>query len=232
MFNFTPRVSRSYNDLSSAIVSLGSITRRILVCQHEADEEVNRDHIHALLYNTDVKEEAIKRRIKSITNMELKGNGDWSWVSKLPTVNREEFWSDADPIDAHEMEVFKYIRYIIKGDKANVRYVQNIPSTFIDKAAGDWQPKRVKLEKVLVFEKQKKIPYQQDVIAGAAALWAQYRKTNDLPDRKKVIEFVCDEMRRVNKGINPYLVKELAYAILYDDLDFREVVLDKIKYGF
>lgn len=214
------------------MTELATNTRRVLVCQHDADDEVNRTHVHMLLYQSQTKEESIKRKIKKITNMELKGNSDWSWVDKLPTVKREEFWLDAEPCCSDEMEVFKYIRYIIKGDKTNVRYVSNIPQSFIDKASGDWEPTKIKLERVLVFEKQKRIPYQQDVLAGAGAKWIEYKKSTEFPDRKKVIDFVCEEMRRVSKGINPYLIKELAYAVLHDDFDFREVILDKIKYGF
>lgn len=208
----------------------------MLVVQHNADEEVNRDHCHFLLYNTLIKEEAFKRKIKKSLNIELNGNKDWSWVNKLPSTDRRDFWEDAEPRTADELEIFKYIRYCIKGNKENIKFIANIPQSFLDKAAGDWEPTKIKIEKVVVLEKEKRIPYQQDVIAGAAAQWKKYRdecrESQETPDRKKVIEMVCNEMRRVSKGINPYLVKELAYAVLYDDLDFREVILEKIKYTF
>lgn len=234
--NFTPRISRAYLEISGGYVAVGSDVKRMLVCQHDADEEVNRTHCHALFYNTLIKDEALKRRIKKATKLDLKGNEDWSWVSKLPSTTREEFWEDAEPVSKDELEIWKYVRYMIKGDKNTIVMSQNIPQTFIDKAAGSWEPAKVKLETVMVFEKVKKIPYQQDVIAGASAEWKKYKdfcKANgDYIDKKKIIDIVCDEMRRVSKGINPYLVKELAYAVLYDDLDFREVVLERIKYIF
>jgi len=236
LHNFTPRISRAYADISGCIADIRSASFRMLVVQHSADEEVNRDHCHFLLYNTMVKEEALKRRIKKALNQEFSGNKDWAWVSKLPSTERREFWEDAEPVSSDELEIFKYVRYCIKGNKDNIKFVANIPQSFIDKAAGDWEPAKIKLEKVIVLEKQKRIPYQQDVISGAAAEWTKYRnecqETGQPPDKKRVIEMVCNEMRRVSKGINPYLIKELSYAVLYDDLDFREVILDKIKYSF
>lgn len=168
--------------------------------------------------------------------MDLKGNKDWSWVSKLQSEQRPEFWTDCEPVNKQEYQIFKYIRYIIKGNKDNIKYVHNIPQSFIDKCLSDWEPTAIKVEKITVIEKQKKIPYQQDVISGATAEWYKYKKecsdNEMLPDKKKIIEFVCNEMRRVSKGINPYLVKELANAVLFDDLDYREVILDRIKSTF
>lgn len=74
-----------------------------------------------------------------------------------------------------------------------------------------------------------KIPFQQAVIADAAADWYNYKRENADPDIQELKKFVCDSMRKHGRGINQYLVKELAYAVLYDDLDYRDYVLNKIS---
>lgn len=74
-----------------------------------------------------------------------------------------------------------------------------------------------------------KVPFQQAVIADAAADWYNYKRDNDDIDKDVLKKFVCDSMRKHGRGINQYLVKELAYAVLYDDLDYRDYVLNKIS---
>lgn len=81
-----------------------------------------------------------------------------------------------------------------------------------------------------------KLPFQQAVIADAAADWYNYKKScqeaNEHIEKTKVCEFVCKAMRQHGRGINQYLVKELGYAVLYDDLDYRDLILAKIKSQF
>lgn len=85
-------------------------------------------------------------------------------------------------------------------------------------------------------EKVVRVPYQQAVVATAAADWINYKKEQEQEEKKvkpaDVVQFVCNAMREHGRGINPYLVKDLGYAVLYDDLDFRERILNKLKYEF
>lgn len=76
--------------------------------------------------------------------------------------------------------------------------------------------------------KPPKIPFQQAVIASAAADWAKYKRESSAIDTDQLKKYVCLAMREHGKGINVYLVKEICYAILFDDLDYREMVLNKI----
>lgn len=229
--NFTPRITRPYADLSAAILDIKVSSFRTIVCQHEADGEINNTHIHALLYNCSIKEEAFKRQINKHFIDPLKGNKDWSWVSKLPSTERNEFWIDAEPLCAKEKEIVTYVTYMLKGDKNNLVYKNNVPDTFIDKCVSNWNDK-TKIEKITMIVKEKKVPYQQDVMAGAAAEWLNYCKSlpeSQSPDMTKLKEIICVEMRRVSKGINVYLIRDIAMAILFDNLDYRQMVLDKIK---
>lgn len=85
-------------------------------------------------------------------------------------------------------------------------------------------------------EKVVKVPYQQAVIADAAADWYNYKRLckekNEDPNYMEVVDFVCKGMRQHGRGINPYLVRELSYAVLHDDLEYRERILKKIKCDF
>jgi len=82
---------------------------------------------------------------------------------------------------------------------------------------------------VLASKDPPKLPFQQAVIASAAADWYNYKRDNTRIDTNALKKFVCDAMRTHGKGINIYMVKELSYAVLYDDLDYRDYVLNKIE---
>lgn len=237
MFNFTPRISRAYEDISGALQEeYKPSSFRMMVVQHSADEEVNRDHCHLMLYGTVVKEEALKRKLNKHFKEPLKGNSDWSWKDTLPMSDNTAFWETGIPGSDPEDQIFKYIRYMIKGDKNNIKYVNNIPDALIDAAANSWCSPVKRTDRVTIVEKVKQLPYQQDVITGAAAEWHKYKNECEekgiSPTLDRVLEMVCNEMRRVSKGINPYMVKELAYAVLFDDLDYRDVVMRKISKDF
>lgn len=87
-----------------------------------------------------------------------------------------------------------------------------------------------------VTEKTVKVPYQQAVIADAAAEWMNYKRKcieeGTDPIRSQVVEYICNAMRQHGRGINPYMVKELGLAVLYDDLEHRERILAKLKCEF
>ena len=229
--NFTPRITRPWSDLSNVIIDIKVSSFRTIVCQHEADGEINNTHIHALLYNCSIKEEAFKRQINKHFSTPLKGNKDWSWVSKLPSTERQEFWIDAEPLTGKEKEIVTYVTYMLKGDKNNLVYKDNVCDAFIDKCVSLWE-NRTKVDKITLIVKEKKIPYQQDVISGAAAEWLNYCKSlpeTQSPSMDKLKELICIEMRRVSKGINIYLIRDIAMAILFDNPDYRQMVLEKIK---
>lgn len=82
--------------------------------------------------------------------------------------------------------------------------------------------------------REPKVPYQQQIIALAAADWYNYKKSRhvmenlDSDAQENLVKFVCDAMRKTSRGVNQYLVQDICRAILYDDLDFRERVIRKL----
>lgn len=81
--------------------------------------------------------------------------------------------------------------------------------------------------------KSPRIPYQQQIIAIASAEWYKYkRQCNEQGfeiDKTQVIEFVCNAMREVSRGINQYLLQDIVNAVLFDDPDYRERTLQRLK---
>lgn len=85
------RISRSYEEVYDWVNDLTA--DKILVYQHDADDEVSRTHIHMLLIGSTLKPDALKARYKKLYgNIEAK---DWSFKK-----------SDGD---------VKYITYMSKG---------------------------------------------------------------------------------------------------------------------
>lgn len=82
-------------------------------------------------------------------------------------------------------------------------------------------------------KKPPRVPYQQAVIADAMADWENYKRecrdTQKAVNTNKLAGFVCDAMRRHGRGINPHLVRDCAYAVLYDDEVYSERILRKIN---
>ena len=80
-YDYAPRVSLSFSDLSGAIREWSSAIPILVVYEHEADEDVKRIHCHALIMGSPVQEEALKRRFRTVTGLDqsIKGNKLWSW---------------------------------------------------------------------------------------------------------------------------------------------------------
>lgn len=205
----------------------------MVVVQHDADEEVKQTHCHLGIWGSTRKIDALKEVFVK-TYGKLSGNKDWSWEHKS-IKHVADFRSDfIEPGNADEESTFRYLTYCLKGDITTLRFKKNISDDLIRAAVDAWKaPKRGTNDATVVYidrrPKVAKTPYQQEVIAYAAAEWAKHKKETEFPDKDKLIEYVCDGMRQQSKGINVYLVRELAYAVLYDDPEYRHCVLSKIK---
>lgn len=83
MPNYAPRVSLSYADMSGVVEEWSTSCEKMVVYQHDPDEEVNRVHLHMVMINCKYKTaEALKRQFHSRVETALKGNALWSWEHK------------------------------------------------------------------------------------------------------------------------------------------------------
>lgn len=238
VYHYAPRITRAFCDISNALQDWNNISTRFIVCQHDADESVRQTHVHLGMWGLEIQEEALKRRFNSSMAVKLSGNEDWKWKSKRFPKGIPAFTTDfVEPGTEQENQIFKYLKYCIKGDLSRVKMVKNISQELLDAAAVAWveEVNPDKSPDVIVIEHKRVTspPYQQVVIADAAERWYAYKREckekNEAPDRQQLKLFVCLAMRAVSKGINPYQIKELAYAVLFDDLEYREFVLNKIS---
>lgn len=171
-------------------------------------------HYHIAI-ETDYEKKSISDRAKEFLKIPPAGRGK---NNKFYCLN--DHWED--------------ITYVCKYD--DIRMSKGYTDSQLLNYAVEGKKKYLRFSEVPVENQRNesvvRIPYQQAVIADAAAKWYNYKReqaqTGEFVDKQTLVLFVCEAMRTVNKGINPYLVKELALAVLFDDLDYRDEVLKKI----
>jgi len=95
------RVSQSYADISGNIQLWADRSKRVLVVEHEADDEVATTHVHIALFDCQVQAEALKRMFINPG----KGNGFWSFKK----------WSDESHETLQAIPYSKYLVYTFKG---------------------------------------------------------------------------------------------------------------------
>lgn len=79
------RIHREYSDVSGFVVSLFEKCETGLVFQHEADEEVNRTHIHGFMFAPTIARKSISEQIAKKLN--LTGNKDFFTSDKCSKKN-------------------------------------------------------------------------------------------------------------------------------------------------
>lgn len=246
MVNHAPRISRCYQDISGSLLEWANISNQFIVCQHDADEKVNKTHVHIGIWGVNVQEEAMKRQFNKHSGLGLKGNEDWKWKYKrFP--NGLPDWTECVVLPDGTLatppaylENLAYLKYLIKGDLSRVKFVKNISPAILEEARDAWVDS-VKndnsLTITLIERKREKLPpYQQIVMNDASIKWYEYKreqekKKEDIEDTQ-VIEYVCDAMRKCSRGINPHMVRDLSYGVLYDDAEYRDIILKKCRKFF
>lgn len=118
------------------------------------------------------------------------------------------------------------MKYVISGKK---KYLEKERKTEL---RGEIAPAALEVPKK---EKVVKVPYQQQIIALASADWHNYKKTTVIDclndsHKRELIKFVCKAMREVSRGINQHLVNDIARAVLFDDIDWRDRMVDRLLY--
>lgn len=101
--NLAIRVSRSYDEVKDWVETLKG--DKIIVYQHDADEDVSRTHIHMLILATGIKPDAMKTRYK--TRYGDIDKTDWSFT--------QSFKEDGKAVGITEENSSKFITYMSKG---------------------------------------------------------------------------------------------------------------------
>lgn len=114
MFSYAIRITLPYDDCIDIISKWASRSQKIIVYQHDADEEVSKTHIHLAVGGCEVKAEALKRMWADAPG---KGNEFWSWKE----------WDGTET----------YITYMSKG-KLRPLYTKNFTDEQVERSRQAW----------------------------------------------------------------------------------------------
>lgn len=112
--HYAIRITLPYDDCKDVISQWADRSAKIIVYQHDADEEISKTHIHIGIFGCQTKSEALKRMWKDAPG---KGNEFWSWKD----------WDGTS----------KYIAYMSKGTLA-AKYVKNFSEQEVEKFRQEW----------------------------------------------------------------------------------------------
>lgn len=197
---------------------------KVIVAQEDVDDNLQPLlHFHIYL-ETSQHIDTVRKKLKSNLLIPDSGRGvNNKYYALIPK------WQDVGYICKHNNIIQskgytekELMDYVISGKK---KYLEKVKGS--TELRGEIAPAAPRPPKTI------KIPYQQQIISIAAAEWYNYKRAQQFDtlttDHKiQLLEIVCKAMREVSRGVNKYLVEDIARAILFDDLDFREVMLSKL----
>lgn len=119
------RVSMDYASFSAELLTkIAAACDRLVIYEHESDEEINRTHVHMLVDNPTVTQETFKNWIGRDRG---KGNSFWSFK----TVYSVKKGNDEIPVD------LKFITYMSKGT-LQPKYVKALTEEEIEQYRAAW----------------------------------------------------------------------------------------------
>lgn len=199
---------------------------KYIIAREDVDDDGNPLlHYHILVDDDELGVQTLRNA--AIANLQIPKSGrgknnryyalfdDWKdpgYICKYDNIVGSKGYTEAQILD-----------FVVSGKK---RYLSKVDKSELsgEVAPADFPKKK---DKVI------KVPFQQLVIATASAKWYEYKReckeAGKKEDKQLIVDYVCEAMVQNGKGINQYLVKELTYAILHEDLDYRELILRKIK---
>jgi len=191
-----------------------------------AQEDVEDDgtpllHFHILIVTDNAKDtvrDMAKARLR-IPSVNGKGKNN-KYYALIPDWKDPGYICKYDNIIQNEGYTEKELMDFVKSGKE--KYLNKVEKTPAEHSVT-----------AVVKAKSPRIPYQQDVIARAYADWINYKKKckeeGVEEDRYEVIDMVCKAMREVSKSLNEYLIRDICNAVLYDDPEWRNHVLRRLK---
>jgi len=235
-------IFRRFTDLSGIIRLWSTQCHSLTVGEHSPDGKTKRWHCHFAIEAPTVKMDTMKKQARTCL--------DSLGVDK----KTGQYWLTDEVMSGEhkgkKQTMFHLIPYITKGTVFNIKYQHNVTNDYVEEAAARWKSKGqddpAPASAPPRKEKTPKVPYQQQIIAIATAEWIKFKKSDSyigaatvvdssgqdltlhLDDKTKLFDIVCSAMRECSRGVNEYLVTDIARAVLYDDLDYRTYVLKKL----
>lgn len=221
---FTPK-PEGLDDISGWSFEYLKKYEKYIVAREDKDKQGQSVPVHYHIYiETSYGEATIRQTTKEALRLPVGGRGkNNGYYSLIPD------WKDPgyickynDILDSKGFTEKELVDCVVSGKNKYLNKVEKVQAEHTV-TAGPKPP----------TAKTPRIPYQQQIISIAYAEWMKYKKQcrdeGVQEDRYQVIELVCKAMREVSRGINAYLLQDICNAILYDDPDYREQTLQRLK---
>lgn len=219
MLRFTP------HDLSGYKFDWLQRYDKYIVAQEDRDSSGNYLLHYHILIDTDAHKDTVRDMVKTKLPIPPGGKGknnryysltaDWKdpgYICKYNNIQESKGYTEKELMD-----------FVVSGKKKYLDKVEKTPAENSVTAESRSTP----------TAKTPRIPYQQQIISIASAEWYKYKRQCKEEgyeiDPYKTTDFIMMAMRQVSRGCNEYLIQDLVNAILFDDLDFRQRTLDRIK---
>lgn len=222
-------IFREYKDLSGIARIWSESCDAVAIAQHGSTDPKKRTHCHFMLVAPKHKADTMRKQVRTYVPDLEKRQGQF-WLSE----NVQKGVFKGKPYDRHEL-----LKYMTKGNVFNVKYQFNVTDEEVYNAASKYvkhseQIESAKAEERALAVKKLRVPITQQVINLATERWLIHRKKfiffNDgKAPPQDILEIVEDAYIEVNKGLNPYHIRDIAYAVLYKDSDYKAYIKDVIK---
>lgn len=114
------RIHRTYEEIEPWVRNLSDKAAKLIVYQHDSDEEVNRTHCHLMIIGYTTSDETMKTQLTKVLGVRLKGQKDWAW----------------DPVVRNESAA---IQYMSKRD-LQPKYVLNYEDSYVAECSAKYEP--------------------------------------------------------------------------------------------
>lgn len=223
-------IFREYKDLSGIARIWSESCGAVAIAQHGSTDPKKRTHCHFMLVAPKHKADTMRKQVRTYVPDLEKRQGQF-WLSE----NVQKGVFKGKPYERHEL-----LKYMTKGNVFNVKYQFNVTDEEVYNAASKFINHSVQIEAAKAEDratqiKKLKVPLITQVINLVEDKWIPYSKKYKVqheghaPPIADLLPMICDSYRELHRGINPYQIRDVAYAVLYDDSDFKQRILSKIK---
>jgi len=199
---------------------------RYIVCREDKDKQGHSVPVHYHIFiETTYGEATIRQATKESLRLPAGGRGknngyyslipDWKdpgYICKYNAILVSKGYTEKEIMD-----------FVISGKNKYLLKVEKTPAE-----------NSVTAGQKSTTPKSPRIPYQQEIISIAYAEWIKLKKSRLEADMTQVdvydlVPIVCKAMREKSRGINAYLLQDICNAILFDDPDYQERTLQRLK---
>jgi len=213
MSNYALRVSRSWQECGAYLVTLFDLFERVIVFQHDADEDVNRTHIHVLMLNgaRGASDDSIRTKwLKPAYYHEVNGKKVYDYELK------QSYKRYNDPT-AHAVDV-NYIVYMGKG-MLKPEYTKGFGIPEVTELVSQWVPRNsMKAEKgkIVITKEEAELRRKKkyDIVTLCAQKW------NDSIDKsqERLAKIVVDMLHDQKQCIGKWKIIDICDAVeMYAD---------------